>query len=877
MFKKITSLFIVLFYCVNSFCLPSSAEDSNKDIPEDAFEFQQHYYKVYDEVCDTWDEAKVFCEELGGHLATINYEEENKMLYSYIVSCGYTNAYFGYTDNLKEGDWNWVTDEDIGYTNWSSGEPNNSGNEDYAMFYWKFTDGTWNDGNFGNGTVNDQKVFICEWDDSSSNKKPSKSIAVFTTERTFSISMSESMYLGFGIIENGLLDEKWQQMALTVSDSTVISLSEYEKNEYGYSVEIKGLKEGFSNLTITDTKSGLCKIIVISVYDKYVKNYSYSIEDIATFYPNNKWENDIATNIYNLNGLYVNNYRSEFKNGEYLVSFDVYNSRYYAGAVDVYDANGMWIGYEEIEKYKDMTSIWDTGEQILYLADSDAFLTYKQGSFSKHTSITNVKVPEGGFFTISNNVASSPGTFFINALEILFDGAYASLDLFTSNSVQDAALIEFKKSAAKSFTDNLIEARNEGLKDTIKKESQKVMLDTMKSEIEEITKNFVNAESKDKLSLTDDMCSQMANLAENILVAYDISWKHLFKSVTGVGESFFTSFAGPAGVVLKGFFEVNEATNKLLMITQMAMSTKNVYATVYTSIEEGVINPHGVIVNTSGNMDAEAVLQVFKVSNDELVEVILNSDDSLENYELYNICFVKDDKHVQPNGMVTVNIPIPKGMTGNTCKVYRQEDDGSWTILDARIEGNYLVFETYHFSYYAVVGSESEINIATMPKKVKYQVGDALNVEGLTIEVDGKSISGGFICSPTVLSEKGTQKITLNYAGIETTFDVTVTDAAAIDKDKLSTSEDNGFLKDNFIIIIIIIVGVAVLLIIIMLIIAIAVRKKMQKNSDADEAAAVVPDDISSEKEISNRYCTKCGAELQRDMLFCNKCGNRIE
>ena len=31
------------------------------------------------------------------------------------------------------------------------------------MYYYKFLDGTWNDGDFGNKTVNSGRVFICEW------------------------------------------------------------------------------------------------------------------------------------------------------------------------------------------------------------------------------------------------------------------------------------------------------------------------------------------------------------------------------------------------------------------------------------------------------------------------------------------------------------------------------------------------------------------------------------------------------------------------------------------------------------------------------------------------------------------------------------------
>lgn len=132
---------------------------------DDAFEYNGHYYKIYNN-CNTWEEALRYCETLGGHLATITSAEENDALFNYIKASGYDNAYFGFTDKDNEGEWKWVTGEVVDYTNWSLGEPNNDGNgeENYAEFYYKFTDGTWNDGNFNNGTTNDSCNFICEWD-----------------------------------------------------------------------------------------------------------------------------------------------------------------------------------------------------------------------------------------------------------------------------------------------------------------------------------------------------------------------------------------------------------------------------------------------------------------------------------------------------------------------------------------------------------------------------------------------------------------------------------------------------------------------------------------------------------------------------------------
>lgn len=612
-----------------------------------------------------------------------------------------------------------------------------------------------------------------------------KSIAVFTTEKSLSVNTGDSMWLAFGLMneDTGLVEEDWRKMAITVNDPTIISLSDYEETEYGYSLEVIGKKEGVTNVTITDTETGINTIIVISVYDSFVQTYSYAIDDMKVFYPNNQWEDHIATNIYNLNGIYVNNYQC-IKNGDtYNIDFDVYNSRYYAGSVDIYDESGMWLGYEEINKYSDITSLWDTGEQAFYLisntialipgGNESNLLTYEQESFSKHTHIS-LQIPEGGYFTISNNVGTSPGTFFINAFEILFDGAYAALDLVTSDSVKTTALSGFKKSAAKSLAARLIEARNEGLKNELKKKAQKVMLGTMQSEITKITKKFTQAELKDQLVSTDETCSEMANLAENILSSYNISWKHLFQTATGVGESSFTSLSGPAGVALKGCFAITKSTNKLLMATQMATSTQKPYVTVYSKIQEGYINPYGVIVNTAGNMDAEAVLQVFRVSNDDAVDVILDSNNPLEKHELYNICFVKDDQLVQPSGKVTVHIPIPEGMDSNTCKVYRQESNGAWTVLDAHIKGNYLVFETDHFSLYSVIGNMDNLSVHSLPNKVVYTDGDILDTTGLVLDLNGELISEGFVCEPTVLSGVGNLKVIVRYGNATTDFDVRV-------------------------------------------------------------------------------------------------------
>ena len=124
-----------------------------------------HYYEYFGSGADDWEEAEACCESLGGHLATLTTEEENNYVYQLLRQAGGTSAYFGLTDAATEGTWIWVTGEPVDYLNWHTGEPNNENRrENYGMFYYKYEDGSWNDGDFGNNTVGQEKGFLCEWE-----------------------------------------------------------------------------------------------------------------------------------------------------------------------------------------------------------------------------------------------------------------------------------------------------------------------------------------------------------------------------------------------------------------------------------------------------------------------------------------------------------------------------------------------------------------------------------------------------------------------------------------------------------------------------------------------------------------------------------------
>ncbi|MDO5422130.1 MAG: C-type lectin domain-containing protein [Eubacteriales bacterium] len=129
------------------------------DIPANALEWNGHKYAMYygnEEGLATWQEARDFCESLGGHLATITSAAENSAIYNFVNNYWKEEMlFFGFSDWQEEGVWVWENGEESDYTNWASGEPNDQNGQDYAQIYWE---GTWDDDDFS------YSKFICEWD-----------------------------------------------------------------------------------------------------------------------------------------------------------------------------------------------------------------------------------------------------------------------------------------------------------------------------------------------------------------------------------------------------------------------------------------------------------------------------------------------------------------------------------------------------------------------------------------------------------------------------------------------------------------------------------------------------------------------------------------
>jgi len=123
-------------------CYPDESDDEFLFLGE----FEGHHYYL-SPAAVTWTDAYNFIDTLESdddeniqfYMVTIASHEENEFVLEHTGG----GVWIGFTDQYEEGNWEWVTGEEVTYTNWAADEPNNAGGiEHWAEMY---VDGEWND------------------------------------------------------------------------------------------------------------------------------------------------------------------------------------------------------------------------------------------------------------------------------------------------------------------------------------------------------------------------------------------------------------------------------------------------------------------------------------------------------------------------------------------------------------------------------------------------------------------------------------------------------------------------------------------------------------------------------------------------------------
>lgn len=526
-------------------------------------------------------------------------------------------------------------------------------------------------------------------------------LAVYTDNGNLFLYIGETTTVSAGIwTEEGVFRDP-STITFQLSDSYTVKILDtgIDQKTNRFYVKLEGVMEGITHVNFSDSATGKAVSISLTV-SKAIHN-AYTLDSMPEFVVDNGVKKEGPVNIYNHNGLYVDSFQATVNtDGVAEVSFDVYNTNCTYAIVEVFDADGNLYNAVLINKMDSLNGsikevLWDGTACFVRDMVSGNALTYKQETnYSKRTSV-KVEIPDNGYLRITADPVVSGVLAIVNSADLLMN----TLSLIGKAENWTDGELEFPK----NLTEQLVKG---DVKSELLKDGKKVC----KGMLKDIGKD-VTITSK---TVGDFAETLMKNL--NDLDLLKIITDNAMGTGVGIAEDTLKDMMGGFGVALDLVFFIGSVEDLVRQYDSFADTVNRGFITIQNQ-GAGKRHCQDIILESEADFDPEVALQVYDVVLDEaLLEKVKNADqvtyDLLMNglVHTYNISLVKYGEETQHNGDVAVYIPIPDeleslGLNGHI-KVFRMEEDGTVTDMDAAVIGDYIMFTTDHFSLYTVVGYE---------------------------------------------------------------------------------------------------------------------------------------------------------------------------
>lgn len=121
-----------------------------------------HKYKIFS-MEKNWNEAQSYCKSVGGYLLTEgSYAEHDFVMTNLVGRHAFDGAYWigGFKDS-SDGNWRWIDGEELNFSNWRTGEPNEEDSSQKSCLEMGRS-GLWY--SIPAGRKDRHLCFICEWD-----------------------------------------------------------------------------------------------------------------------------------------------------------------------------------------------------------------------------------------------------------------------------------------------------------------------------------------------------------------------------------------------------------------------------------------------------------------------------------------------------------------------------------------------------------------------------------------------------------------------------------------------------------------------------------------------------------------------------------------
>ena len=500
----------------------------------------------------------------------------------------------------------------------------------------------------------------------------------------------------------------------TSSDTSIFSIVSIDKKTDKTTIRINGQHSGSAMLSVSAFYHNGFKV---------ARNFRIVVTGETVYYAD-------SINDYNIecNGITIDNFEYDKSNFDYCtISFDAYNQVNCFGAVEVYDKDGNMIRTKAIDRYDGNLLPDSIKDTIIDMYSPHEYnCDYKNEDYSTKTEIYLDGVPRDGHIVISNDITASPAAAVYNISHLAIKGVGEAIKLTSSLSSLDEAVEETAKTIGEEVFDKIIDTTDDTIRKVSKSMFEKIMT----------TSNYGNESNLNQMLKTyylyiDQLDIDLVEIFESVL-------KKTAKGIIpGLIEDAIIELMGVPGKIIEKVLDAVGINNLLHEAKKIGECAESGNTCVYcTSAYNEIRYSNGYMVRQSDPFDDDVSFHTYKIVNKGKRDEVSNKFEE-QLIELFAMSLYKDGQEVQPDGLVEVAIPVPKGVNFYDISIYRQESDGSFTkltpILGSLSSGDgfyfddgYIYIKTEHFSLYCMTADLEDIQTATFPSdSVVIKVDDA--------------------------------------------------------------------------------------------------------------------------------------------------------
>lgn len=497
--------------------------------------------------------------------------------------------------------------------------------------------------------------------------RPNSGIAVGET-----IRITPRLYQNDSHINTGI-----DGYSITIKDPSIIRLTSTRRDDIDeFIFSFLALSPGQTTITITeiDTLTSITIPIETIDPDQY---YRCSIFPAGSDYEY-------------LQGLYIPaaEYSCTEQNGRHTISFNIYSGSHSYGVVEAVDKSGKLIRRQMIKplKYGSGIEVSIKGYVQLYFLLATDVPDYQV--VCECTTIYFSDLPEHTEIRITTDPMESSVVAVYNFADI------ALRAIFLNPALPDVPSSDFTK-FTEFFTKELLEELSDMEMELFASSSMEFIQNWDGRIIEATSKEFQN----ELLAFIEELFIEAG--VDFLELVQTAAYTTLNTTITKMLETL-----NPLIPVTFFYVDLLEI-NKTIQHSCYCLESGNVEINIINHSRTNTFTDEDVTITQRTFFNIKTILDVYVVvKEDEMKQFAESLTADMSNFSIFNITLRENGEEVQPEGSITVRIPIPEGVNPDRCKLFHLASNTKRVLIPTTRDGNYLVFTTDHLSYY-LIGEEA--------------------------------------------------------------------------------------------------------------------------------------------------------------------------